>query len=742
MASTYAGSYAGEALEGRLVVEVSDIPTITADTGKVTITSNWYAEFPLKTWGGGATFDTNGSFDAAPVSVSIGSSSNRVTRWHLGTRVIEVTPRFDAPLSIAIQGTYTGVSGIGSDTVVSINAWFSIPRKPYKAALPPLNFQYSRSGSSATLNWLGNYTGADGAHPWGGVRVSRWDNVGGWVDPIHTLGWNAVTWTDTSLAADRAYQYGVRAEGPGGASAWVTPPTVLYTQPLAPTNVVAAKTAAGDIVVSWNSPSTTATRWEVYHAADGVWEPDPIAAVTDKSWTHQGPSILQTHSYRIVALTPDDLNASAPSASSGAMLLLAAPGAPTDLSPSGVVLNRSAAHTRTWRHNARDSTPQTAYEIQSRVSTNGGSTWSSWTSAKVTSGASSAGVAANAYTVNTMIQWQVRTWGSHATASGWSATHTYEVSATPAVTITSPTWNQVISESLVSVSWNYSGSAIQASYVAVLRTAGNVIETRTGTGTSTSVGFNYRLSNNTSYIIELTVTDANGLASARTNRSFSVKFVGPPAARGVATWDGELGSVTLTLTNPTPGAGVPQAVSTSVERLVGGTWYPLGDYGLDATLTDPIPTVGEATYRLTTLSSLGGSTSTQVTVPTVNRGDWVWVNYGPHFGLRARVRLGVQTSSKVSRARTRHNFVGRQRAVSYFGDEREFAVAVSGLTEEADTLGNRAAWYRASSEGDLVCYRDHLGRRLFGALSEVSFDEESDDISSLVFDVQEDDYAE
>ena len=741
--ATYTGSWAGSPRTGRIVVEVSNIPTITADTGKVTITSNWYAEFSVSTWDGGASFDSNGSFEATPATVPIGSSSSPVTRAHLGTRVIEVTPRFDAPLTITIQGTYTGVNNIGTGTVVSINTSFTIPRKPYKAALPPLDFRYSRSVSSATLNWSGSYTGTNGAYPLDGYRVARWDNVGGWVDPIHTLGWSAVTWTDSSLAADRAYQYRIRGEGPGGISAWVTSSTVLYTKPLAPVNVVAAKNAAGDIVVSWNSPSTTATRWEVYHAANGVWESDPIATVTNKSWTHQGASVLQTHSYRIVALTPGNLNSSDPSVSSGDVQLLASPGAPSDLSPSGVALNRSAAHTRTWRHNARDSTPQSAYEIQSRVSTNGGSSWSSWTSTgKVTSSTSSATVAANAFTVNTLVQWQVRTWGSHATASGWSATHTYEVSAIPTATITSPTSGQEISADLASVSWSYSGSAIQASYVAVLRTAGNVIETRTGTGTSTSVGFNYRLSNNTGYTIELTVTDANGLTSTKASRSFSTKFIGPPAAQSVATWDGELGSVTLALTNPTPGAGVPQAVSTTVERLVGSTWYPMGEYGLDATLTDPIPTVGEATYRLTTLSSLGASTSTQVTVPTVNRGDWVWVNYGPHFGLRARVRLGVQTSSKISRVRARHSFVGRQRAVSYFGDEREFGVAVSGFTEEADTLGNRAAWYRAASEGDLVCYRDHLGRRFFGALSDVSFDEESDDVSSLVFDVQEDDYAE
>lgn len=69
-------------------------------------------------------------------------------------------------------------------------------------------------------------------------------------------------------------------------------------------------------------------------------------------------------------------------------------------------------------------------------------------------------------------------------------------------------------------------------------------------------------------------------------------------------------------------------------------------------------------------------------------------------------------------------------------------MSVTGLTEEDDPAGNRSAWYRVRDQRGVVCYRDPLGRRIFGRLSDVSFDEETHDLSSLTFSVEEDDYVE
>ena len=737
--ATFYGPWAGSGFRGRLVVDVSDPPGIGSDTGGFRLTSSWYAEFSAATYDSNLVFDSNGTFEAAPSTVSF----SRATRVFLGSRSAWVEPRFDTEVSIWIQGDFTGVNNIGSSARPSINARLTIPRKPYKQPRPPVGFGYGKTGETqATLWWGLDFTGLDGAYPWSNVRVGRQTRNGPWEETLQFLGWDATSAVDSSLSPDRCYTYAVRSEGPGGVSGWVAAPTQIYTKPTTPNGVAAAKDASGAIVVTWNSPSTIAERWEVWHKAGATWETTPIATTTSRSWTHVGPSVTETHAYRVVALTPDGTR-SDNSGESGAVQLLAAPNAPTDLTPSTVTLNHSAAHTRAWRHNSRDSTPQSAWQIQTRASLDSGATWGSWAAgAKITSTASSATVPAGTYTADSTIQWQVRTWGAHAAPSAWSATSTYAVSALPVTTILSPSASEEISADLVTVTWAYAGSAIQATYTATLIADGRAVETRSGVGVGTTVPFLYRLSNNTTYTVELTTTDANGLVAPKVTRTFSTKFIGPPPAQVVATWDADLGSVTLSLYNPAPTGTVPPATSVLIERKVGDTWFPLGTHLPDPVVTDPIPTQGVATYRLTSLSALGAATSSEVQVPTVNRGDWIWVNHGPTFGLRARVRLNAATSSKLTAPSTRHSFAGRKRGVSYYGDQREFAIAVSALTEERDTAGNREAWWRAGDSGGVVCFRDHLGRRIFGSLSDISFAEESDDLSSLTFSVEEDDYAE
>lgn len=628
----------------------------------------------------------------------------------------------------------------------------------YERPNPPKDFGYYKtSDTSVALQWKADYTGMDGPKPWAKIRIGRLGGVG--IETLQLLNWDALGATDGTLPQDGAFTYRIRSEGPGGVSDWVSTNLVVYTPPTTPANVTASRSGTS-IRVAWTSSSAVATRWEVYHRSSGDWETSPIGEVEGFEWWHTAPSTSIPHTYRIMAVAPDGTRslASAPSQTAAPV---SAPNAPVDLGPVGTIpAGNGEAHLRSWKYSSADLSPQSAYQIQSRTSSNGGTTWTTWvTGAKVT--ATQPGAAVSALPAGTTVQWQVRVWGASATNSAWSAISTYKVADVPVAQVLNPSTGQPVgTETLelttdtLTISWRYAGTSAQATYRATLHqgawmdgmggVAANPVETITGATATTTATFATRLQSNTPYSVAITVVDSDGLQSVPQGASVWATLPAPQIPTATATWSPHLGAVTIEATPGASGGGKPDAVSFEVQRAAGvgsGAWVS-GRVPIGGQAIDPIPPMGQVRYSIGAFSASGAASWREVTVDVANLEDWVWVNGGPDFSVLARVRLNVATSSKFDSPSTRHSFVGRKRAVTYHGDERKFSVSVTGLTEEDDPAGNRSAWYRVRDQRGVVCYRDLLGRRIFGMLSDVSFDEETHDLSSLTFSVEEDDYVE
>ena len=640
----------------------------------------------------------------------------------------------------------------------------------------PVDFEYSRTApTSATLNW-GGYPGANSARPWSNVRVARFG-----VSPtpsLFLLTGTATTVTDTSLALDRAYTYAIRSEGASGESDWVTSPTVIYTRPDTPTNLTLGQVDRDSVRLSWDSPSTIANSWKVQGASGGGWSDIQLGPQFFNGTSVLVPSVDRTKSntYRVIALAPDGTESNgSPTVNVGPS---AVPSKPTNLTPVNGVL-AGWPTTFYWNHNSSDKSWMVKYQLQWRITTNGGSTWSAWEAQpeesifQQTLGA--AIIPAGRFPAGMWLQWQVRTWGSHASPSPWSDPAITKFSDGPQAKIIMPAVNPgeqtVVSTATPLFAWQTVGQAPQARATLELVGAGadgawpTVLEKRTIEGGGTSATFTTRLKHLGYYDVSLSVTDAQGVTTeVADSLNFAVSLEGPPLPGSVFTqWDGDKGQVEVTGIIPAPGVGQPPAVAVKVFRHIPGSGVPdsgglpvevapLAGGGLSFQCVDPIPCTDFQDYSVYSVSADGGSQYRTVRATTPNTGDWVWVNYGVGFEKVARMRLSAHTSTKKSRQASRHAFSGRKFPVTYRGAVREEAISLTGLTEEGDLLGNRKAWGEVVDSEDwmadgrnefgLSCLRDHLGRRFFGTISEVSFDNEDDDLSSLLVTLDVGDYEE
>ena len=741
---THYGPWAGSGRQGRLVAEVDDLPPITADTGSIQVTVRWHVEFTVETTDNTNSFRTWGSWPDTTASTNIGNYVKKA--WNIRVQTITIWPKFDGTYGLWLRGDLTKIENVGINTVMSVDKWIDVPRKPYKPPLPPVNFTYAReggnAGSSIRLTWGPNYTNSNEAYPWHNIYIDRRDNVDDWwIQSLANLGWDATSWTNGSLALDRVYEYRICASNPAGLSPHSSPGIKVYTSPNAASNVVARKSGS-NITITWDSPSTTATQWDVFHSSNGgaSWEASPLARVSSRTWTHVNASTSTTHTYRLISLTPDGTYSS-PSPSSNVVQLLAAPFAPTALAPSGVVLDRTKPVTLTWQHVPSDGTAQRQYRIERRSSLDSGGTWSSWTAQGiVVSTASQAVIPANTFALNERVDWRVTTWGQHANPSPASATASLRFSLSPTVTIGVPAATH--DKSTLTATWTYAStvSAAQAAWTALLRDAsGNPVQALSGTGATAQAAFTATLANNSDYSVLVTVTDANGL-TASASRGFRVQFPAPPLPTVTPTFDASRGTVALDIQNPTSANAVP--AGNKVFRQTGGKWVLVGEVGINTSVIDPIPPSPTATYLVETISTLGTVIRRQVTVATANTEEWHWVNYGPGFSLLARARLEATTNSTLRKDQVRHLFAGRQREVAYVLDSGSLTISTSVLIEEADQSGNRAAWSRAINTGGPFCYRDPLGRRTFGSIGRVVFSDETPDLTKLAFTLEEDHYAE
>lgn len=598
--------------------------------------------------------------------------------------------------------------------------------------------------STATLSWTNSPTANA---PYNSLTLQRWDNVGNAWATIANLGGGATSTTDSALVAGRKYQWRIVANNGVGSSGWAYSGNV-FTTPSAPSNVVGSYVGGTTIRATWtNNSSYSEYGVRVQAYKDGVAD-GAVVSLNTGTTSYDKTGVVGTSTYYFKVWAVSDVGALASTqVQSNNITPAAAPNAPTNLAASpGPVLDKTRTHSISWLHNAStDGSAQTKYQIQHRLV--GSGTWT--VGSIITSTASTAANPFSSYSNGQNVEWQVRTYGIHANPSPFSATSTVQLSTVPTVTITGPA--TTINTSRITAAWSYfdAESTAQSEWKVDLldATTGNLLESKSGTGTTSSLLLDYEAADKASYRLEVTVRDASGLWSDKGVKTFSTAFTPPSEVLLSAAMDAPSGSAILTMAALPNDGGVTTFPPTSVtierqfwdeETETYSDWEVLA-YKVPHTLTlidTTAPAHDDGQYRITAHSDAPSSYRRPATYtkppPIDNR--WLYVSGGPKFEVVCKMWANIEISQSASRTKALHYFAGRKNPVIFSGESAERTYTIAGILE--DEASPPQQWMRLARQEGPVLLRAP-GRRMYGSLSEVTVDRIQNGLHKVSFSIQE-----
>lgn len=420
----------------------------------------------------------------------------------------------------------------------------------------PSGLNVSRSSDKLhNLSWTLN---TSPTRPYDSIIIQRSDSIGTDWRTVATVSGTVTQFADMTTIAGPRYRWRIQSKNAAGSSDWATS-AEFDTTPTSPIKCSAEKVGA-NIVVSWEMPKNllqpSIEVWE--QQGSGAWQ--LIATVptgANGSYTHVSPSTSVTHTYRVRSKTVSPVLYSTGYATSQVVQLASVPSAPTIYGFSAAIDRSNASSVSlSWKHNPTDSAAQASYQIRARISPS--TTWVEHSA--VTWSGQSSGLETTLTRLGMtniangqILEWQVRTWGVHPTASSWSATSTVVFSATPTVTISQP--SDLLTIPRLTLEWAYyqeQGSA-QGQWQAELFDADNVaVESLNGSGAQTSVAFAKLLTERRSWSVRVRALSGAGLWSAWDTRTFTTDYPEPPTPQVSGTWQSDSGSMEVSVYNPTP----------------------------------------------------------------------------------------------------------------------------------------------------------------------------------------------
>jgi|GEM_PF-907849 len=335
----------------RLELYVEDPPAVGSGTSSVALTSRLYLQTS------GSLSDTSNSNEisgdlgsaTASVSVSHGSSGGRTL---VCTRSGTISTVYGASVRVDVTGEISGYEALTSR---SLSGFVRVPARPYSAPSAPTGVAAALVSGDPRVTWT--RTSTTGA-PWDVVRVRRSVNGGGY-STVATLAGTATSWTDSSAPLNASLRYEVRAEGPGGNSAYVTTGTVTTPpgSPNPPTGVTVTRSSDTRHTVKWTRQSTSTAPWDQVRVArsvdgGGFVSMDTLAG-TATSWVDD--TTEPNHSYRYEVRSGNSQGESVWVLSS---TVYTSPSAPTGAS---VTRTSDTSHTVRWTNTASTAT---AVEVQ------------------------------------------------------------------------------------------------------------------------------------------------------------------------------------------------------------------------------------------------------------------------------------------------------------------------------------------------------------------------------------------
>lgn len=653
--------------------------------------------------GNSCTLTWSGSWGGSQAITVTRSNPSSALLW--GTGTFSQGYNTTAGLTFTITGFY---DGSGSNSSVSFNPSLG----PLPPNAPTIGTDTRISDAQINVTWTNNPTSD---RPVTTNNVYRLDNTS--PNALVYGGGAASSYSDTGLVADRKFSYYVDAANSAGvASSGYT--NVIYTTPAAVSGVLATKDASGNIVLNWTNNSTYASEAtvEIWNRGSTQVGTSTVGATT---YTVPTPNPAVPHTYSLRVKSPTGLFSAW--VDSNTVVLLARPNAPTGqtftaqyLSTTIAAADATGTVTLGWVHNPVDSSGQSAFEVETQVSTDGGSTWAAAVSTgQVASTTPAKTYAANTFANNRTVRWRVRTWGLYngtaPTYSDWSTYTTFTTSARPTAALSgSGNWTS----STLTQSGSYldtEGSAQSGALWTLKDNLGNTLETiSAGAGDPklTTVTFATRVADGSTYTLAYRVRDGAGLWSADATKNIPVAYAKPPQPSLTVAWSDDTGAVTGQITNP---AGSPAVVYNVVYR-DGVPLLALSSTLPNGVFVDRIPTLNkDVVYTVVAVSALPSSSVPSAPQTVNTKSSKVWLNGGLGMSMAVPLPYDPTLNGSQQRARKWVGYDTRPTENMYTGIQRQREYKVAGELYP-DGL---AALLLLEDQPQTVCYRDPSGRKDF-----------------------------
>lgn len=675
------------------------------NSGSVTVTAVYY----VRADGYGHNFNSTVRF-SGETSGAKGYSFYSPT----GGNTVKEIHRVSWQKNTAYGSPVTATTGFTTDTIwnggkPSASASIQIPARAYQTPASPTGVSARRdSDSQITVSWSQATSAAAPVTSFAVERMSESDPV--W-RKVGTVGnGSARSWTDTSVVENQKYTYRVSAGN--GKTSPATPSQSVATTPSAPSNVRAAKTASGDIQVSWTPTSEYQTSgFEIFDNGVSVGTVNFGQSV----WVHARPSTSQTHTYRVRAV--EGALKSAQSAPSQTVQLLAPPNAPRPKADDSV---QSSGYARVeWTHVPVDATPQTQAKIRYRR--RGSAPWSE-TSVNGQENSVFLLVSPGVY------EWQVQTWGLYGKgqsygASPWSALTPIVVEDRPTLSVQNA--QITVHSSFLTINWTYYQAQGTPQGRATLTLVGEsgFLEEKNVDGTANSFTFSTKLEDKKTYTVSILVVSSSGLESEEEQIvEVRVSFLLPPQPRILLDWSNDQGYAQVTVVNPNPGAGQSATAFNQIHRSVDGgkTWESVaGNVDIGGSVVDPeCLSNGRTFYKVTAVTAQGAAAESQHT-PLDVASQAIWLSGGEGFRLAVPLEYNPIHSSRSGLVNRKvYHFAGRPKGVELSGIQTEYQINISAalFDENAEYLERLK---ELSYQSAPFIYRDPTGRRIYCSLSHI-----------------------
>ena len=453
--------------------------------------------------------------------------------------------------------------------------------------------------------------------------------------------------------------------------------------PSAPSALSGKREANANISLSWQANGANATSTFVERMKKGgSWEaiaekPGALVSFSDS------PGI-GSFKYRVRYGNADGY--SGYSNETGYILTLCAPAAPTLLSPpSGSVVDANdGSALLKWRHNAIDSSAQTAAEVS----------WSldnaSFESATVGAGQS--------YRLplpeNAAIYWKVRTKGAHPDYGQASGVSHFLVRTAPvAVLHVAPR----IESLPISVSWDYEdATGRQASAVLEIMAQDGATVFRKGLTTERACEIaagEFTPANRQTCTVRLTVTSTTSL-SYETQATFRTEYVSPPKpSLAIATETGKAANI-ITVFAGQGVKGVPATATISLFRdnaLIAENLAP------GQSFRDEMPPLDcRVEYRAVAYAA-HGTAAEKTEAAVVRSGGFAFFNYG---GKVAKVGMNISIKDKTEGEKEVYSVASSKYGKVFYGDHAERSGTIDAdVFWERDAFGHGPCAMLSAIEG-------------------------------------------